>query len=131
MALDETLIIHENNKQIWLAGFIDTATKAVRIDIIPSRTSQNIEIFVRNHILPGTHIAHDGWAGYSFLDDDDVSVWTHETHTHAVGDFGYGLNSTSHIEQFWGQLKAIIKKVYYIIPKKDFIYYITRNPYSP
>ena len=69
VALDESLIIHDNGSQIWLAGCIDTSTKAVRIDVIPSRTSENIKIFVQNHILPGSHITHDGWAGYGFLDN--------------------------------------------------------------
>ena len=102
VASDESLFIHENGNQIWVAGCIDTTTKAVRIDVIPSRNAQNIKIFVQNHILPGSHITHDGWAGYSFLDNNDESVWTHETHNHALGDFGYGLSSTSHIKQFWG-----------------------------
>ena len=96
------MFIHENGNQIWVAGCIDTTTKAVRIDVIPSRNAQNIKIFVQNHILPGSHITHDGWDGYSFLDNNDESVWTHETHNHALGDFGYGLSSTIHIEQFWG-----------------------------
>ena len=40
------------------------------------------------------------------------------------GDFGLGLNSTSHIESIWSQLKAIIKKIYYVIPKKNLLYFI-------
>ena len=74
--------------------------------------------------MPGSHITHDGWAGYGFLDNNDESVWTHETHTHASGDFGHGLSSTSHIEQFWSQLKLIIKKIYYVIPMHGYIYFI-------
>ena len=58
----------------------------------------------------GTHITHDGWAGYIFLDKDNESVWTNETYTHGLGYFGYGLISTNNIEQFLGQLKAFIKK---------------------
>ena len=51
-------------------------------------------------------------------------MWTHESHTHGYEDFGFGLNSTSQIEQFWGLLKSIIKKIYSIIPKNGIIYYI-------
>ena len=123
VAIDETLIMHEGQKQIWLVGGIDTTTKAVRLDIVPQRNSINLKKFVRNHIEPGTNISHDGWSGYQFLDDDE-SVWTHEVHIHGGGDFGYGTHSTSHIEQFWGQLKSIIKKIYSIFPKTGFIYYV-------
>ena len=37
-----------------------------RFDIIPHRNSANLKLFAMNHILPGTHITHDGWAGYNF-----------------------------------------------------------------
>ena len=66
----------------------------------------------------GTHITHDGWARYIFLDKDDESVWIHETHRNGFGYFRNELISTNNIEQFFGQLKAFIKKIYYIIPKK-------------
>ena len=32
------------------------------------RNSDNLKIFVQNHIEPGTHITHDGWAGYTVPD---------------------------------------------------------------
>ena len=32
--------------------------------------------------------------------------------------------SISHIEQYWGRLKAILKKIYNIIPGHNIIYYI-------
>ena len=80
MAVDKTLIVHENNTQVWSAGAIDSNTKAVRIDIIPKRNRQTLKIFFQNHIILGTHITHDSWAAYSFLDDED-SVWTDESHT--------------------------------------------------
>ena len=111
--------MHENDRQIWLVGCIDTTTKAIIIDIILSGNSQNLELFMKNHILPGSHITHDGWFVYSFFDNEDDSVWTHERYTHGNGDFGYGQSSTSHIEQFWSQLKGIIKKSIISFPKKD------------
>ena len=123
VAIDETLIMHEGQKQIWLVGGIDTTTKAVRLDIVSERNSINLKYFVENHIESGTNISHDGWPGYNFLDDDD-SVWTHEVHIHCGGDFCFGTHSTSHLEQFLGQLKYIIKKIYSIFPKTGFVYYV-------
>ena len=76
VVLDETLI-YENNQYIQLAGCIDTITKAVRIDVIPSRNSHNLNIFLKNHIIPWVYITHDGKARYSFLDNNDESIWNH------------------------------------------------------
>jgi len=42
----------------------------------------------------------------------------------AGGDFGLGLNSSSHIKSIWSQLKATIKKIYNVIPKKNLLYFI-------
>ena len=100
VAIDETLINHQDGKQIWLVGGIDTTTKNVRSDAISERNSNNLKIFVFNHINPGTNITHDGWSGYNFLDGDD-SVWTHEVLNHGHGDFSHGLSSTTYIEQYW------------------------------
>ena len=74
------------------------------------------------HILPGTHITHDGWRGYNFWGDDDL-LCTEEVHNHAHGDFGFGINSTSHIEHTWAHMKNQIKNIYNIIPKTNFIFY--------
>lgn len=47
VALDESLFIHENHgSPIWVVGAIQTDTKAIRLDIIPQRNSQNLKIFV-------------------------------------------------------------------------------------
>ena len=84
--LDETLIVHINGEQKWLVGAIETISRKIRIDILPERNSLNLEIFVKNHILPGTTIVTDGWAGYNFLDNEE-SVWPHEIYNHGAGIF--------------------------------------------
>ena len=35
-----------------------------------------------------------------------------------------GLDSTSHIEQLWHHLKQLIKEIYSLIPKKNFILFL-------
>ena len=96
--MDESLIAHEQNQQVWLRRAIDSSSKIVRLDIIPERNSHNLKKFVINHIIPRTHLIHNNYAGYNFLMDVD-SVWTYEPHIKGHGDFWYVLQSTSHIEQ--------------------------------
>lgn len=112
----------EDNTQIWIVGAIDTQTRKTRYDNINIRDANNLRIFFTNHIYHGNHITHDGWLGYNFLNEED-SPWTHEVHNHGHGDFGFGENSTSHIEQCWAHLKKFIKTIYGYIPSKNFIYY--------
>ena len=78
--------------------------------------------------MAGTHITHDGWLGYIFLRGID-SVWTDEEHNHGHGDFGHGICSTAHIENYWSKLKGGIERIYGIIPKLDTIYYIKEMEY--
>jgi len=46
--MDETLITHDNDTQVWLVGAIDTTSKHVRLDIMTDRTSDNLKQFVMN-----------------------------------------------------------------------------------
>ena len=128
MTIDETLITHDDGNQIWLCGAIDTTNKNIRLDVLPQRNSENIKIFIKNHVIPGTNVTHDGWGGYICLDDND-SVWTHETHNHGAGDFGSGTHSTSHIESYWSFFKSILKKLYPIFPHKKYIYFIREGEF--
>jgi hypothetical protein len=63
VVLYETLIFHLNWEQQWLVGVIETLSRKIRINILPIRNGQNLEIFVKNHILSCTTIATDLWAG--------------------------------------------------------------------
>ena len=95
----------------------------MRFDFVNERTSENLKIFVLNHIEAGTHITHEGWSGYNFLNDHNEPIWTHEAHMHGGGDFGYGNSSTSYIEHTWVNLKQIIKNIYGNVQNKNWIYY--------
>ena len=98
VCIDECLMMHENGKQQWVVGAVETSSYKMRFDIIEERNMQNLEIFCNNHIEPGTLVVTDGWSSYRFLDNPYSSVWEHEIHNHGAGDFGYGERSTSHIE---------------------------------
>ena len=78
--------------------------------------------FITTHIESRNKIITDGWSGYSFI--DDLQGYIREVHIHEASDFGYGVNSTSHIESIWSQLKSVIKNIYYIIPHQNFLLYL-------
>ena len=71
----------------------------------------------------GNCIITDGFVAYNFLDRID-SGYTHIKHNHGRGDFGFGVESTSHIESIWSQLKAKIKDTYYTIPEKNILHFV-------
>lgn len=93
VSVDKSLFLHDDlGRQIWVVGEIDPESKDIRLDVINERNQTNLKTFFYNHIIPGTHVVHDGWSAYAFLDSDD-SVYTHEEHNHGAGNFGVGLNS--------------------------------------
>ena len=119
VAIDESLFVHnQKGEAIWIIGGIETKERRIRLCISKERNMQAIENFVNQNFLEGTHFTHDGWSGYSFLNNN--INYTHETHIHGGGEFGYGLHSTSHIESIWANLKKLIVGMYSIIPNKNF-----------
>lgn len=123
VAIDESLFLHDSlGNQIWVVGGIETKELRMRLNVINLRNSENLETFIFNNFKEGTHFTHDGWSGYTFLNNN--INFTHETHIHGGGDFGLGYHSTSHIENLWANLKKTIRSIYGIMPKKDFILYL-------
>ena len=72
-----------------------------------------MKIFITRNVEKGNIIVTDGWSGYSFV--KSLAFYSRDVHIHGGGDFGLGVNSTSHIESIWSQMKAILKHIYYII----------------
>ena len=56
--------------------------------------------------------------------DEHDSDYTSYRHNHGQGDFGYGLESTSHIEGLWANLQAIIKNTYRVMPHRNLLKFI-------
>ena len=97
-------------------------TKHFRVKATKSRDAATLEKFLINYIQPGNTIIWDGWSGYQFI--DGLNGFTRITYNHNVGDFGYGLALTFHIEALWAILKSKIKDSYHIIPSKKFISFL-------
>ena len=91
-----------------------------------TRTSQYLNNFVTSYIERRNIIVSDGWSGYSFFIDDN-SGYTHLTFNHGHGNFGHGVNSTSHIEGLWSYVKSSIKKIYHNILTKGLLYFIKES----
>ena len=66
-----------------------------------------------------------GWNGYNFL-SRHYSLFTHSVHNQGHGYFCLGLDSTSHIEQLWFQIKSLFEKIYYIIPKNNYVIFLRK-----
>ena len=101
-AVDESNFISINNRNLWVLGAINTSSKKLRLEITFDRDKETLKRFINTHIKYGNRIVHDMWAGYNWLAND--INYTNSPHSHGHGDFGYGLDSTSHIESVWGNL---------------------------
>ena len=119
VALDESLFVHNSKgEQIWILGGIETKYRRIRLAITKVRNVINLENFVNENFLEGTHFTHDGWAGYSFLNNN--INYSHEVHNHGRGQFGFDYSSTAHIENLWANMKKILITIYGIMPQKNF-----------
>ena len=57
------------------------------------------------------------------------SRYHHIVHSHASGDLGYRLESTSHIESVWANLKYLINKMYNMIPSANFYVFLKESEF--
>ena len=122
-SVDECNIITIKDTHVWLLGIIDNETKDFRIEPTLSRDSATLKNFINKYIPTGNYIVTDGWRGYDFLEAPD-SGYRRFKHHHGGGDFGYGIQSTSHIESIWAQIQAKIKELYHSIPNKNFLEFV-------
>lgn len=128
-SIDESHFLNKNNEAIWVIGVINNATKKFRLEFSKIRNEEILKKFIWLHIKPGNIIVSDGWSDYNFLSRND-SQYTHSIHNHGHGDLWVGLDSTSHIEQLWFQLKYIIKQIYYIITSEKYFLFIRQAQFQ-
>ena len=86
------------------------------------RSEATLKKFIMKYIEEGNTIITDGWAGYNFLNNNPS--YNHITHIHGGGDFGFGIQSTSHIESLWAIIKAKIKATYKVIPNVNLMKFL-------
>ena len=121
-AIDESQFTHIIKKQaVWVIDAINNRTKNFRIETVFTRDNDILKKFVYKCIEKGNTIVSKGWAGYSFLNNQD---YNHIVHIHGGGDFGFGITSTSYIEGLWSNIKSKIKSIYHNIPSFSFINFL-------
>jgi len=121
-AIDESLFGHRDGKPIWIIDAINTQAKAFRLEGVNERNAVIIKNFINKYIETSNNIFTEGWSGYNFLNNN--INYNHITHIHGGRDFGFGIQSTSHIESLWSILKSNIKSCYHVIPNKNIIKFI-------
>lgn len=125
-AVDESLFGHIEGKQLWLLGIINND---FRIEPTYKRNIEDLKKFISKQVAKGNNICTDGWQEYDYLDDPQ-SGYHRYRHNHGGGDFGFGIQSTSHIESLWAHLKDKIKNTYHVIPGKNILKFIKEAEYK-
>lgn len=110
-------------------GIINKQSKEFRIEPCYEKNDNILKKFITTYIDTGNAIITDGWPGYLFLNAPD-SGYIRYSHIHNLGPFGFGFQSTSHIEGLWNHLKKKIKKIYHIIPNKNIMKFIREAEYK-
>ena len=125
-AIDESLFVHIDGKQLWVIGIIDIQSLNIRIEVSFYKDTTTMKKIISKYIEQGNIIISDPWPAYNFLDDAN-SDYRHITHNHSIGSFGVGSNSSAYIENSWANLKDKIKKLYYNIQNSNFILFLKES----
>jgi len=107
--IDEALFTHPSvpgrrgQRQVWAIGMVERNSGIGYAFIVDNRNHATINQLIRRYVLPGSLIIHDGWQGYTRI----PLPWRHVELDHENGI------TTSQIEGLWGQLRAIIRNMYF------------------
>ena len=102
---------------------MDNISKNFRIVVSKSRETDVVKSFYYRYIRKCNHIVTDGFNSYNFWNNIN-SGYDHIIHIHWRNDFEHGLESTSHFEGLWHNLKILIISIYKICPNKNILYYL-------
>lgn len=91
--------------QTIVVGAIERDTRRLRLQIIPDRAQDTLELFLTATVQRGSHLTTDAHAGYHNL---EFYGWTHERCNHSNGHFG----PTNMIENMWGVMKRSMRRLY-------------------
>lgn len=100
------------NQQRLVVGAIERDTRRLRLQVIPDRAQDTLELFLTGAIARTSFVLTDAHAGYHDL---EFYGYTHERCNHSNGHFG----PTNQIENMWGVMKRYLKKLYGCIPTKQ------------
>ena len=128
-SVDESLINHIDGKQVWLLGIIDNSSKDFHLEAVFNRDAITIKSFISKNVEIGNNIVSDCYSLYNYLDNNNVG-YNHIRHIHGRRDFGIGIQSTSHVESIWAQIKSKLKESYHVIPPNNFMLFVREIEYK-
>ena len=99
--------------QTIVIGAIERDTRRIRLQVIPDRSQDTLELFLTKTIDRNSHITTDAHSGYHDL---EFYGYSHERCNHSHGHFG----PTNMIENFWGVLKRSLRRLYGKLTLADF-----------
>jgi len=91
--------------QTIVIGAIERDTRRIRLQIIPDRAQDSLELFITSTVTRDSHLFTDAFSGYHDL---EFYGYSHERCNHSNGHFG----PTNMIENLWGVIKRSLKRLY-------------------
>ena len=98
-------------------------TRKLLLEITHLRNNNFLKKIIFKHFKRGNIIVSEDWTGYSWISNIEYG-YVHSVHNNGHGDLGWGLDSTSNIENIWAYLKSMIKRIYNNISYKNFILFL-------
>jgi len=95
--------------QTMVVGAIERDTRKLRLEVIPDRAQDTLELFLTGTVARNSLLLTDAHAGYHDL---EFYGFTHERCNHSNGHFG----PTNMIENMWGVMKRHLRKLYGCVP---------------
>lgn len=97
--------------QTMVVGAIERTSRRIRLQIIPDREQDTLELFITKHVAKDSLLLTDCHLGYNDL---QFYGYSHERYNHSKGHFA----ETNQIENLWGVMKRHLRKLYGCIPTK-------------
>ena len=114
--VDETYFFHRKYHKgrfwrgKWVVGILERNSGRCWMEVVVRRNAATLEQIITDHVLPGTIIVIDGWAGYDNIERINNGVH-HEVvvHAHNFVDPHHAEVNTQAIEGLWMQAKRKLR----------------------
>ena len=115
--VDETYYFHRKyhrgrrRRGCWVVGIIERATRRCWLEIVARRDAATLERIITAHVLPGSIIVTDAWAGYNNVGIINNGVYDHQVVIHAQNfvDPVHNDVHTQTIEGLWMHAKRKLR----------------------
>ena len=66
----------------WVFGDVERLSRKCFLVEVPDRSAESLQNAILQNILPGTHIASDGWASYAGIENLQDGIYSHSVVIH-------------------------------------------------